>query len=840
MSKKFLKVCLILVVLLQLVLATTTFAQGENIVKNAGFEEGSSESIHFWSTNAWDTNAGVTQFTLDETQYNTGTKSACIINNSANDSRYKQPISVKGSSYYKMSCWIKTENVGTEFKGANLSIDGSLDTSRDIRGTSTGWEYVELYGITSKNQESFTLTVGLGGYGSTNTGKAWFDDVEVVELDSLPPGKTAVNLDPNNSGTTTQDNSGTGNNNYLIIAALVFFALLLAFVFFMVFKGKKTGAVKKVNGSAPDSIAGSESEGASTIFERIKVKFDKTDFIIMGVMTLIYLVIALYNLGDLKVPTTSWLPSVPGESFTVDLGKNATLSRVYFYCGLGSDRDAEAKLRVEYLDESQNFKHLATIEKKDIFIWKYIDVAPVNTNKLKFIVDVAGGTLNEIGIVETGSTEPIKNIKVIEKNVESRSQGSVENLFDESDKFAFRPSYKNSMYFDEIYHARTAFEFIHRLEVFETTHPPLGKVFIALGVLIFGMVPFGWRIVGTLFGVAMVPVMYAFGKKVFHKRFFAFSAAFLMMFDSMHFSQTRISTIDSYVTLFVILMYYYMYDYFMNKSYVLGLKDSLKPLFLSGLFFGLGVASKWIALYGAAGLALLFFINKIGEFIDYERLVSKKSKKHSWIKNYPMHLTVTLACCVVFFIIIPGIIYFLSYIPWMQVPGPGHGIDLFIRNSRDMLNYHKDLVATHPYQSAWWEWPIMVKPMAFYFGSDLDPGMASKIFTIGNPAVWWVGILAFFIITVWSLAKLNKNLVILFTLSTASFAYVALPKSFISAIFSKGNPDVWWIVIFAVLMAIILALSKFDLYQIITAIVSASAFSGVVFVFKDAVKDTNF
>ena len=165
----------------------------------------------------------------------------------------------------------------------------------------------------------------------------------------------------------------------------------------------------------------------------------------------------------------------------------------------------------------------------------------------------------------------------------------------------------NSMYLDEIYHGRTAFEHVERIKPYETTHPPLGKVFMALGVLIFGMVPFGWRIVGTLFGVAMVPAMYAFGKKVFHDRFFAFSAAFLMMFDSMHFAQTRIATIDSYVTFFVILMYYYMYDYFVNKSYVLGFKQSLKPLFLSGLFFGFGAASKWIAFYGAARTCLVVF-----------------------------------------------------------------------------------------------------------------------------------------------------------------------------------------------------------------------------------------
>jgi len=61
---------------------------------------------------------------------------------------------------------------------------------------------------------------------------------------------------------------------------------------------------------------------------------------------------------------------------------------------------------------------------------------------------------------------------------------------------------------------------------YETTHPPLGKIFIALGILVFGMVPFGWRIVGTLFGVAMVPVMYMFGKRSSMTDFMRFALHF--------------------------------------------------------------------------------------------------------------------------------------------------------------------------------------------------------------------------------------------------------------------------------------------------------------------------
>ena len=138
---------------------------------------------------------------------------------------------------------------------------------------------------------------------------------------------------------------------------------------------------------------------------------------------------------------------------------------------------------------------------------------------------------------------------------------------------------------------------------------------------------FGWRIVGTLTGVIMIPIMYLFGKKLFQKRFYAFCSAFLMMFDLMHFAQTRLATIDSYTALFVMLMYYFMTDYYLQKSYQKGFYKSLKPLFLSGLFFGLGAATKWSALFGAPGLAFIFFMAKYSEYKDYMLPGARLQKK---------------------------------------------------------------------------------------------------------------------------------------------------------------------------------------------------------------------
>ncbi len=721
---------LLLVAIIVILPFTCAFAEDINLISNPGFEEGSGNDPYFWINQAWEKKQGVTEFILDSNNRHSGDKSGCIINSLPNDARYKQEIKVSGSSFYKISCWIKTDNVGEGSKGANISVDGLLDTSEDIRGTSGTWRYVELYGKTRENQGSFTLTLGLGGYGSLNTGKAWFDDVSVIELSSLPQGKTAVNLYGESSPGST---AGSSNTPWMILVILSI--VLTAFLIFFAMKTQNTGK--------NPSYAFSKAVPSSGELKNRGAKPDKRDFVIMLSMTLIYLIVALINLGSFKVPQTGWRPANSGESFTIDLGSEKALSRVYYYLGLTERQYEGSRYRVEYADASGRFQPLSTVETNDFYKWKYINVS-VKAKYLKFIADSPGGVINELGIFEKSSSKPLGNFRILDKKTSSIDSGSVENLFDEQKTIEYSPSYLTSTYFDEIYHARTAYEYLHRIEPYENTHPPLGKVFISLGIAIFGMNAFGWRIIGTLFGTAMIPVMYLFGKKLFHKRIYAFCTAFLMMFDFMHFVQTRIATIDVYGTFFVILMYYFMYDYYNSKSYVLGFKSSLKPLFLSGLFLGIGAACKWIGLYAGGGLALLFILAKFNEYQDYRKLsCGNPSRNEGWTKYFVSdYIIKTSLYCVLFFILIPAAIYLLSYIPFMLVPGPGHDLNGVLRNQYDMYNYHSTLQATHPFSSLWWEWPVMYKPIWFYTGSDLPEGYVSSIVSMGNPAVWWTGIIS--------------------------------------------------------------------------------------------------
>ncbi|MEN9240615.1 MAG: phospholipid carrier-dependent glycosyltransferase, partial [Thermostichales cyanobacterium SZTDM-1c_bins_54] len=61
--------------------------------------------------------------------------------------------------------------------------------------------------------------------------------------------------------------------------------------------------------------------------------------------------------------------------------------------------------------------------------------------------------------------------------------------------------------FDEVYFPKNAKDYLDGKTVFDA-HPPLGKYFIVLGILLFGRNETGYRFMTALFG-ALVPVLVA-------------------------------------------------------------------------------------------------------------------------------------------------------------------------------------------------------------------------------------------------------------------------------------------------------------------------------------------
>ncbi len=671
-----------------------------------------------------------------------------IENFSKNDARIYRNIKVKPSSYYKITLSIKTDNV-SEGAGANLSGYKMSGKAFSTTGT-TEWRRASVYLETGEKQKSIDLSLGLGGYGSECTGAAYFDKLVIEKVDGIPEGNVPLKL-----VSTDSSSSGSKKNEVSVWFKLLFGLVIAAAVLYCFFAANR-------NDRSAATIEPGRLSGESG-------KFAKADVIIVLVMTIITGCISYIGCGSTSgTPNTYWKPANPGEYVEVAFKGKTDVTRFVFYTGIV--RGGTAKVQF-YDDAAGTFVDVSAskVTKDDVafYRWGYKTVS-FTTDRVRIVADTAGLWLNEVGFYKTvdGELVPVEidASSITADYEETADSGRAEYLFDEQKELRDQRSLMDSTYFDEIYFPRTAYEQIHGLSIYERTHPPLGKVFMEIGILIFGMNTFGWRFSGIFFGIMLVPLIYAFALKVFKKSQWAFVAAFLIMFDFMRLAQSRLATIDTYACFFSLAMMYFMYDYFNVKSYEVGFAKSLRPLLFSGIMFGLGAASKWTCIYTGGALAIVFFIAKGRELCDvirgrafmFEDMAEnpKKAKKTDGGKieyrNGRAKVTLpyyvlrnmlpTFAVCVVFFIVIPAVIYVLSYVQYMP-SNPGKTlIDIVIDNQKYMYNYHSGLTSTHSYSSMWYTWPIMVRPIWYYVGYGVPEGMRSTIASFGNPAIWWIGI----------------------------------------------------------------------------------------------------
>ncbi|WP_010248351.1 carbohydrate binding domain-containing protein [Acetivibrio cellulolyticus] len=215
------------------------YAEGVNEVLNPGFEESSSEAT-FWENRIYNTSPGAGEISVQTAQAHSGNNCVRITNSVGNDSRVVQVVPVKPSTLYKISGWVKTENVGNEGKGAILSVYMMMISTKELKGTND-WTYVEFYGRTGPDQQALEFTAGVGGHSGESTGTAYFDDLSVEETLNVPEGAAIENL-----YTPQQGNQGTGNteqsdNKGWITALIVALAVAIgAIIFFCVQNVRKS------------------------------------------------------------------------------------------------------------------------------------------------------------------------------------------------------------------------------------------------------------------------------------------------------------------------------------------------------------------------------------------------------------------------------------------------------------------------------------------------------------------------------------------------------------------------------------------------------------------------
>jgi Dolichyl-phosphate-mannose--protein O-mannosyl transferase len=464
------------------------------------------------------------------------------------------------------------------------------------------------------------------------------------------------------------------------------------------------------------------------------LKLTRTEILWVVIITVVYAAIALYDLGSSRTPATGWIFQKQGDSITLDLGKAKAIGYIEYYLGPYEQRNFKLEL-ANSLDDG--FKKVTdNMLMKDALKWdktriykagRYIRLTSLNNE----------ASIYEVILRDTDG-KPILPV-----NAQKYPQ-----LFDEQEYSKKDYSYLEDAYFDEYLYAGTAYEFLHGLTVSEWTHPPLGKLIILAGIQIFGNHPFGWRIMGILFGIAMIPIFYLLARRLFKEIWIAIITTILFTFDFMHFTQTRVGTIDVFVVFFLLLMYYFMLCYMKMSFYDTNFKKTLVPLGCCGIFMGFAVACKWTGVFGGAGLAILFIWQMRRRYQEYCFAKNNPGGKTKGIfhdeivNNFSSYFWKTIIFCAVFFVVIPSIIYILSYIPFAKCKHQGLLYTVW-QNQKNMLNYHSRWVINHPYASRWYQWPVIAKPMLYYV-KNYGNGLSAGISAFGNPLVWWAGIPAFF------------------------------------------------------------------------------------------------
>jgi dolichyl-phosphate-mannose--protein O-mannosyl transferase len=459
-------------------------------------------------------------------------------------------------------------------------------------------------------------------------------------------------------------------------------------------------------------------------------------------ISIVFFSIAAWNVGSIAYPTTTWQSTQP-ESFYVNLSSMQQVKTVYFWvksgnasatissgtpgnwtdvgvCNLepaGTDYSVFESCQVNVYTQFLSFNIQPTNwDSRPDFYW----LVPNPSDKLPSpFIQIA-----EIGLQSQSNEQiPIKSI-----TGENTTDPTLTKLVDEQSSLQIPPDYMSKMYFDEVYFARSAENYLHLQIPQERTHPPLGKLIQASGIAAFGDTPFGWRILGVIFATLMIPLMYLLGKKLFGTWIGGFSAAFLLAFDFMHFTMARIGTVDTYVVFFSLLSQLFFLVYFMNvvKN---GWKTSVLPLFLAVIFFALGFSTKWFTIFSAGGMLILLLAVRFKDITKLKGLVNK----YVGFFDYPAMLLLG-------FIGLAVVIYFLTYIPEMLA---GDSLLKIFNLQNAMFGFQSGNVSD-PTSSPWWSWPFMFMPGGrtvpkWFDITYLPNNVDSTITAMGNPAIWWIG-----------------------------------------------------------------------------------------------------
>lgn len=365
----------------------------------------------------------------------------------------------------------------------------------------------------------------------------------------------------------------------------------------------------------------------------------------------------------------------------------------------------------------------------------------------------------------------------------------------------FRLSHPHELIFDETYYVKEAFSFLRQgfegawaenindafisgdysglsaTEAEYVVHPPLGKWIMALGQAVFGSeAGLGWRFSTAVIGVLAVVLVVRIALRMFRSPLLAGLAGLAIALDGMGIVMSRTGILDNILAFFILAGFWAIVrdrehsrsrlahavahgylDAEGSPQDVWGPRLFYRPwLIVAGLLLGMSTGVKWSGIYAIAVFGLLVALwgllarRAVGARLFVGAGVFREGLP-AFVQLVPVAGVTYVAC---------WLSWFINPKSWgrdwaattdepLPISWAPDAVNSWLHYHSQMWDFHNGLETPHTYQSKPWVWIVQGRPVSFYWkgteemadscaGSDCVQAITS----VGNIAVWWIGLLA--------------------------------------------------------------------------------------------------
>ena len=312
--------------------------------------------------------------------------------------------------------------------------------------------------------------------------------------------------------------------------------------------------------------------------------------------------------------------------------------------------------------------------------------------------------------------------------------------------------------FDEVFYPVFALNYLEGKNFF-SVHPPLGSYLLSLGIYLYHLLPwtevisFGitdiedinplaFRWASALSGVMLIYVGYKLALEIFNQRGFALLVALFLTLDGSLLVDSRLGLINIFFSLFGLMAMLF---------FIKGIKgNSLSYFALAGFLLGAAVSVKWNGLgFWLSGLLLTLQFFILHKYITH----------HQDMKEV---ITIFHFKALGLVFLLPFIVYLAFWLPDLL-----HNNSNLIDQHSQMISYHFENTDQkfHPYSSSWYTWPMMIRPIAYFFESGAQSGsmivdveVFKAIHLFPNPALNFFSLIAVVILSLKWIGYLSESL----------------------------------------------------------------------------------